>query len=91
MICTLVDLAVSAEPFLENSQPTEIKYQLLIKEVEILNRSLPVADLSETAIENKENPSPCKDESSAEDPMKSVLVDPTRYGDWEINGRCIDF
>ena len=23
--------------------------------------------------------------------LESQTVDPTRYGDWEINGRCIDF
>lgn len=23
--------------------------------------------------------------------LESQPVDPTRYGDWEINGRCIDF
>jgi hypothetical protein len=24
-------------------------------------------------------------------PMTSPVPDPTRYGDWEKNGRCIDF
>ena len=24
-------------------------------------------------------------------PPKTQHVDPTRYGDWEKNGRCIDF
>jgi hypothetical protein len=30
---------------------------------------------------------PAKDEAAAERPA----LDPTRYGDWEKNGRCIDF
>ncbi|MEO6800249.1 MAG: DUF1674 domain-containing protein [Rhodanobacter sp.] len=30
---------------------------------------------------------PSKDETVAERPV----LDPTRYGDWEKNGRCIDF
>ncbi len=24
-------------------------------------------------------------------PVKPIRLDPTRYGDWEKNGRCIDF
>ncbi|MCA8928204.1 MAG: DUF1674 domain-containing protein [Alphaproteobacteria bacterium] len=35
------------------------------------------------------DPGPQKQPPPAgEDPTKP---DPTRYGDWEINGRCIDF
>ncbi|MEO7050278.1 MAG: DUF1674 domain-containing protein [Rhodanobacter sp.] len=30
---------------------------------------------------------PAKDKAVAERPA----LDPTRYGDWEKNGRCIDF
>ena len=30
---------------------------------------------------------PARDEAVAERPA----LDPTRYGDWEKNGRCIDF
>jgi hypothetical protein len=28
---------------------------------------------------------------AADPPNKTPPVDPTRYGDWEKNGRCIDF
>jgi len=30
-------------------------------------------------------------EDVSTDESKSRKVDPTRYGDWERNGRCIDF
>ena len=26
-----------------------------------------------------------------DDAQRAVRLDPTRYGDWERNGRCIDF
>ncbi|MEP6899658.1 MAG: DUF1674 domain-containing protein [Rhodanobacter sp.] len=26
-----------------------------------------------------------------EAPVERPVLDPTRYGDWEKNGRCIDF
>lgn len=34
-----------------------------------------------------------KPESSSTDksPVTPIKLDPTRYGDWEKNGRCIDF
>ena len=48
----------------------------------------------------KSKPSPVKVEPAADDAVPTVLpeeiggrggLDPTRYGDWEKNGRCIDF
>ncbi|MHB1616409.1 MAG: DUF1674 domain-containing protein [Metallibacterium sp.] len=35
-------------------------------------------------------PSPPQTPSSAP-PVSRPPLDPTRYGDWEKNGRCIDF
>ena len=37
----------------------------------------------------KIGPRPAEDDST--DESNSRKVDPTRYGDWERNGRCIDF
>jgi|GEM_PF-1218696 hypothetical protein len=31
------------------------------------------------------------DESQKSSPVKEKELDPTRYGDWVKNGRCIDF
>lgn len=31
------------------------------------------------------------DKASAQVPVERQAPDPTRYGDWEKNGRCIDF
>lgn len=28
---------------------------------------------------------------STEGPVAKVRLDPTRYGDWELNGKCVDF
>jgi hypothetical protein len=37
-------------------------------------------------------PEPAKPESAASDAAKeSSHSDPTRFGDWEVKGRCIDF
>lgn len=36
-----------------------------------------------------EPPNPARPEAEEEVPARPV--DPTRYGDWERNGRCIDF
>ena len=30
-------------------------------------------------------------EESSQDDRKKPPKDPTRYGDWEVGGRCIDF
>lgn len=38
--------------------------------------------------------SPCNDQKEQNESAKEspeVKLDPTRYGDWEKNGRCIDF
>ena len=32
-----------------------------------------------------------KDENPSPPPPVAKRPDPTRYGDWEINGKCIDF
>jgi len=34
---------------------------------------------------------PPPDAAGADRPEKPERPDPTRYGDWEIDGRCIDF
>jgi hypothetical protein len=31
------------------------------------------------------------DSSTSKSPTETVNPDPTRYGDWEQGGRCIDF
>ncbi|MHC8507867.1 MAG: DUF1674 domain-containing protein [Rhodospirillales bacterium] len=40
--------------------------------------------------EPRENPKAAKD-ASRPDSRNAPRPDPTRYGDWEKNGRCIDF
>ena len=50
----------------------------------------PAADTkSRTKNENKENLS--KDREGKTEIGGRQGPDPTRYGDWEINGRCVDF
>jgi hypothetical protein len=47
----------------------------------------------------EQNEKSTKDEKTADKPEKEEVrniekpkeLDPTRYGDWEKNGRCIDF
>jgi hypothetical protein len=36
-------------------------------------------------------PAKVPDGSAAEIGGRASGLDPTRYGDWELNGRCIDF
>lgn len=36
-------------------------------------------------------PAPSKDDTKAKEVGGREGPDPTRYGDWEKNGRCIDF
>lgn len=50
----------------------------------------PFADIkSNTKGEDQENLS--KNQESKTEIGGREGLDPTRYGDWEINGRCIDF
>ena len=46
-----------------------------------------------TAVQDKmiETLSPKDHSEPSTEQLESQTVDPTRYGDWEINGRCIDF
>ena len=44
---------------------------------------------SRTTGEKQENLS--KDQEGKTEIGGREVLDPTRYGDWEINGRCIDF
>ncbi|HET8899392.1 MAG TPA: DUF1674 domain-containing protein [Rhodanobacteraceae bacterium] len=37
------------------------------------------------------DPAPSADERPAPSSGQTERPDPTRYGDWEKNGRCIDF
>ena len=48
--------------------------------------------------EKKEKPPKSGDEEDKPDPAKEIggfkdsnLPEPTRYGDWEVRGRCSDF
>jgi hypothetical protein len=49
--------------------------------------------------DRKEKPEPTPEpaEKPAAKPAKTAEIggrkgpDPTRYGDWEVNGRCVDF
>ncbi|MGA7297128.1 MAG: DUF1674 domain-containing protein [Rhodanobacteraceae bacterium] len=43
---------------------------------------------SSGAKERRDSPAAGKQEPAAHKPKR---LDPTRYGDWEKNGRCIDF
>ena len=53
--------------------------------------TVPFTDRTEVQDKRNETLSPKdRSEPSTEQP-DSQTVDPTRYGDWEINGRCIDF
>jgi hypothetical protein len=38
-----------------------------------------------------EQPPGVSPDAVATSPRKEQALDPTRYGDWEKNGRCIDF
>lgn len=33
---------------------------------------------------------PVSEPATPEEPKK-IRLDPTRYGDWEMNGKCVDF
>ncbi len=50
------------------------------------------ADTEKNFTEHQENP---QAERQTKQPTKAAeprtQLDPTRYGDWEKNGRCIDF
>ena len=44
--------------------------------------------------QGEENAEPHEADSFSSDPLvdsKLTRPDPTRYGDWEVKGRCIDF
>ena len=55
--------------------------------------------MSNTSVPIETTPAPVKPETTAKpvDPppdkaaVERPAPDPTRYGDWEKNGRCIDF
>jgi hypothetical protein len=55
--------------------------------------------MSNTSVPIETTPAPVEPETTAKpaDPPPDTAVverpapDPTRYGDWEKNGRCIDF
>jgi hypothetical protein len=47
-------------------------------------KSLPAPESSGRAVV----PAPAVPEAK---PVERAVPDPTRYGDWEKNGRCIDF
>jgi hypothetical protein len=47
------------------------------------------------SVDKKEDPTDSKDNAPASKPTeiggRKNGLEPTRYGDWEKNGRCIDF
>jgi hypothetical protein len=43
-----------------------------------------------TGVPSEQGPAAAQDETG-EAPGNKLPLDPTRYGDWEKNGRCIDF
>ncbi len=54
--------------------------------------------ISETILVPEPRPDPASTEPPATEPSADAKeiggregLDPTRYGDWEKNGRCIDF
>jgi hypothetical protein len=59
----------------------------MIKEEKILQQK--------TAAKNCGESCGCSDKSmsktSSEKPVEEIKADPTRFGDWEVNGRAIDF
>ena len=62
----------------------------------ILSRCLPMIPKNKSEIE-KSKPESRDDDNSPKDNERSKEIggrgglDPTRYGDWEKGGRCIDF
>ena len=53
--------------------------------------TVPFTDKIEVQDKRNETLSPENHSEPSTDQLESQPVDPTRYGDWEINGRCIDF
>lgn len=52
--------------------------------------------MTEASREQEATPAPANDPPAAPAPRERPTpegdgLDPTRYGDWEKNGRCIDF
>ncbi|MYD78213.1 MAG: DUF1674 domain-containing protein [Gammaproteobacteria bacterium] len=57
----------------------------------ILPETVPFTDKTEVQVKRNETLSPEDHSEQSTEQLESKTVDPTRYGDWEINGRCIDF
>ena len=53
--------------------------------------TVPFTDRTEVQDKRNETLSPEDHSKPSTEQPDSHTVDPTRYGDWEINGRCIDF
>lgn len=53
--------------------------------------TVPFVDKTEAQVKRNEILSPENPSEPNTEQLESQPVDPTRYGDWEINGRCIDF
>ncbi len=53
--------------------------------------TVPFTDKTEVQDKRNETLSPKDHTEPSTEQTESQTVDPTRYGDWEINGRCIDF
>lgn len=52
------------------------------------SRTVKISVKRNSHVNNDDQPPKKEAESTPED---SKRLDPTRYGDWEKNGRCIDF
>ena len=72
----------------------EIQNTVLSPGFEKKNQNFDAPSEQVEALQDSEPPSVTPSPSSSEQPKElggRIGPDPTRYGDWEKNGRCIDF
>lgn len=65
----------------------------MVSKTQIIGQSQASAETRQeirTDVPSAHGPVAAQDEAG-EAPGDKSLLDPTRYGDWEKNGRCIDF
>jgi hypothetical protein len=64
----------------------------MVSNTQMIGQSLAAAELSVRDQEADASPAvPGGDDPAPAAPDARPALDPTRYGDWEKNGRCIDF
>ena len=61
------------------------------KRVQRLERARAFLAAGRTQIDPRPQPAPQVAPQADADGAKAARPDPTRFGDWEKNGRCIDF